>query len=43
VRKASLDIMAYPKKEKLNSIIQINENLASGLRAQKMSQKTGGG
>jgi len=35
VRKTSLDIIAYPKKEKLTSLININENLASGLKAQQ--------
>lgn len=38
VRKTTLDIMAYPKKEKLNTLITINENLASGLKAQKASR-----
>ena len=28
----SLDIMAYPKREKLNIIININNNIAAGLR-----------
>lgn len=35
VRKTTLDIIAYPKKEKLSNLININENLASGLKAQK--------
>jgi flagellar protein FlaF len=39
VRKASLDLMAYPKKEKLRTLISINENLAKGLRAQKESRR----
>lgn len=37
VRKTTLDVMAYPKKEKLTSLISINENLASGLKTQKQS------
>ena len=39
VRKTTLDIIAYPKKEKLESLITINENLASGLKSQKESRK----
>ncbi|MCG8527506.1 MAG: flagellar biosynthesis regulator FlaF [Opitutales bacterium] len=35
VKKSSLDIMAYPKKGKLTVLIKMNENLASGLKAQK--------
>lgn len=35
VRKTTLDIIAYPKKEKLSHLVNINENLASGLKAQK--------
>ncbi|MBN2234622.1 MAG: flagellar biosynthesis regulator FlaF, partial [Opitutales bacterium] len=38
VRKSTLDIMAYPKKEKLDSLIQINEHLVSGLKKQKENQ-----
>jgi flagellar protein FlaF len=33
VRKKTLDIMAYPEARKLDILIQINENLAKGLRA----------
>jgi flagellar biosynthesis activator protein FlaF len=33
VRKSTLDIMADPSKSKLDVLIQINENLAQGLRA----------
>ncbi|MBN1404421.1 MAG: flagellar biosynthesis regulator FlaF [Opitutales bacterium] len=33
VRKTTLDIMAYPESRKLDVLIQINENLASGLRS----------
>ena len=33
VRKTTLDIMAYPEARKLDVLIQINENLASGLRS----------
>jgi len=33
VRKKTLDIMAYPEVRKLDILIQINENLAKGLRA----------
>ena len=33
VRKATLDIMATPEPSKLDVLIQINENLARGLRA----------
>jgi flagellar biosynthesis activator protein FlaF len=32
VRKKTLDIMAYPEARKLDVLIQINENLAKGLR-----------
>jgi len=32
VRKKTLDIMAYPEVRKLDVLIQINENLAKGLR-----------
>jgi flagellar biosynthesis activator protein FlaF len=35
IRKSTLDIMAFPRKEKLNALIGINENLINGLRAQK--------
>lgn len=35
VRKTTLDIIAYPKKDKLTSLININENLANGLKAQR--------
>ncbi len=38
VKKTSLDIIAYPKKEKLTTLIHINENLAAGLKAQKSGQ-----
>jgi len=38
VRKTTLDIIAYPKKEKLTSLININENLASGLKAQRANE-----
>lgn len=38
VRKTTLDIIAYPKKEKLTSLININENLASGLKAQRAKE-----
>lgn len=38
VRKSTLDIMAYPKKEKLDSLIQINDHLVSGLKKQKENQ-----
>lgn len=31
VRKSSLDIVAYPTKEKVEVLININENIASGL------------
>lgn len=34
VRKTSLDIMAQPETGKLDILIQINENLARGLRSQ---------
>ncbi len=37
MRKTSLDIMAYPEKEKLNALIQVNEHLASGLKNQKQN------
>jgi flagellar protein FlaF len=33
VRRKTLDIMAYPESRKLDVLIQINENLAKGLRA----------
>jgi flagellar biosynthesis activator protein FlaF len=33
VRRKTLDIMAYPEMRKLDILIQINENLARGLRA----------
>jgi flagellar protein FlaF len=33
VRKKTLDIMAYPEARKLDVLIQINENLAKGLRS----------
>ena len=33
VRKKTLDIMAYPEVRKLDVLVQINENLAKGLRA----------
>ena len=33
IRKRTLDIMAYPESRKLDVLIQINENLAHGLRA----------
>jgi len=39
VRKTTLDIIAYPKKQKLNSLIQINENLAAGLKAQREANR----
>ena len=38
VRKTTLDIIAYPRKEKLTSLININENLASGLKSQKAGE-----
>jgi len=34
VRKTTLDIMAEPKSRKLDVLIQINENLAQGLRGE---------
>ncbi len=40
VRKATLDIIAYPEKEKLNSLININENLASGLKSQRDAERS---
>jgi flagellar biosynthesis activator protein FlaF len=40
VRKTSLDIIAYPKKAKLNALIRINENLAAGLKAQRDSGRS---
>jgi flagellar biosynthesis activator protein FlaF len=40
VRKTSLDLIAYPKKEKLNSLIQINQNLAAGLKAQRDAERS---
>jgi flagellar protein FlaF len=33
VRRKTLDIMAYPESRKLDILVQINENLAKGLRA----------
>ena len=33
VRKTTLDVMAYPELRKLDVLIQINENLARGLRS----------
>jgi flagellar protein FlaF len=39
VRKTTLNIIANPTKEKLNSLILINDNLAAGLKAQKENQK----
>lgn len=33
VRKTTLDVMAYPEARKLDVLIQINENLARGLRS----------
>ncbi len=33
VRKTTLDVMAYPESRKLDVLIQINENLARGLRS----------
>jgi flagellar biosynthesis activator protein FlaF len=38
VRKKTLDIMAYPEVRKLDILIQINENLAKGLRSGIESQ-----
>jgi flagellar protein FlaF len=35
VRKTTLDIMAYPEARKLDVLIQINENLAKGLRTRQ--------
>lgn len=40
VRKATLDIIAYPEKEKLDSLININENLASGLKSQRDAKRS---
>jgi len=40
VRKTTLDIIAYPKKGKLTSLIHINDNLAAGLKAQKGAERT---
>ncbi len=37
IRKRSLDVLAYPEKDKLNVLIQINENLAHGLQ-QKVAE-----
>ncbi len=37
VRKTTLDIMAQPETGKLDILIQINENLARGLRSQSES------
>lgn len=39
IRKNSLDIIADPKPEKLNTLIKINESLAGGLTAAKGAQQ----